>query len=142
MPVLVVVLFGGFLVNSIWCLLLNVKNKTLGDYLKADAPLLPNLVFAGLAGAIWCSQFICFKTGEPAMGKTAYVGWAVLMASAILFSTLLGIFLGEWKGTSSKTRSLLAFGLVLLLSSSVIAGYSGSLGAREKAQAPSAETGK
>ena len=61
------------------------------------------------------------------MGKMAYIGWAVLMASAILFSTLLGILLGEWKGTSGKTRGLLAAGLVLLLCSSVVAGYSGKL---------------
>lgn len=127
MPVLVVVLLGGFLINGIWCLYLNARNKTTGDYTKSGVPLAGNLVFAGLAGAIWCSQFICFKTGEPQMGKTAYIGWAVLMASAILFSTLLGIALGEWKGTSSKTRSLLATGLVLLLGSAVIAGYSGKL---------------
>ena len=129
MPVLVVVLFGGFLVNGVWCLYLNAKNKTTGDYTKKDAPL--------VAGAIWCSQFICFKTGEPAMGNMAYIGWAVLMASAILFSTLLGIFLGEWKGTSSRTRALLALGLVLLLSSTVLAAYSGKL-SQEKPAAPQA----
>ncbi|MHB8055842.1 MAG: L-rhamnose/proton symporter RhaT, partial [Candidatus Aminicenantales bacterium] len=115
MPVLVVVLAGGFTVNFLWCLFLNIKNKTLGDYVKPKAPLAGNLIFAGIAGAIWCSQFICFKTGEPAMGKTAYVGWAVLMASTILFSSLLGILLGEWKGTSRRTRSLLAAGLTLLI---------------------------
>lgn len=135
MPVLVVVLFGGFIINFVWCLILNMKNKTGGDYTKAATPILGNIVFSGLAGAIWCSQFICFKTGEPAMGKTAYVGWAVLMASAILFSTLLGIFLGEWKGTSGRTRFLLALGLVLLLASSVITGYSGYLG-QSKTEAP------
>ena len=130
MPVLVVVLLGGFTINFLWCLYLNFKNKTVADYAKTGVPLAGNFVFAGLAGAIWCSQFICFKTGEPAMGETGYVGWAVLMASAILFSTLLGIMLGEWKGTSSKTRLLLACGLVLLLGSTVIAGYSGRLAQR------------
>jgi hypothetical protein len=134
MPVLVVVLLGGFAVNFGWCLYLNFKNQTLGDYRKAATPLMANLFFAGAAGAIWCSQFICFKTGEPAMGKTAYVGWAVLMASAILFSTLLGIFLGEWKGTGGRTRGLLGAGLALLLASSVIAGYSGSLKESKPAQ--------
>lgn len=127
MPVLVVVLFGGFVVNAGWCLFLNAKNKTLGDYTRKDAPVANNLLFAGLAGAIWCSQFICFKTGEPQMGALSYIGWAVLMASAILFSTLLGIFLGEWKGTSGRTRALLAVGLILLIGSSVISAYSGSL---------------
>jgi len=127
MPVLVVVLFGGFTVNFIWCLYLNMKNRTAGDYFKAKTPLAANLLFAGLAGAIWCSQFICFKTGEPAMGKTAYVGWALLMASQILFATLIGVFLGEWKGTSRRTRSLLIAGFVLLVLTSVISGYSSKL---------------
>ncbi|MBP1622984.1 MAG: rhaT [Acidobacteria bacterium] len=128
MPVLVVVLFGGFAVNFLWCLFLNVKNRTAKDYVNRSVPLLPNLIFAAVAGAIWCSQFICFKTGEPQMGSTSYIGWAVLMASQILFSQLLGLFLGEWKNTGKKTRSLLATGLILLIASAVIAGYAGSLG--------------
>lgn len=127
MPVLVVVLLGGFLVNGLWCLYLNVANGTAGDYVKRGTPLAANLFFAGLAGAIWCSQFICFKTGEPAMGKLSYIGWSVLMASAILFSTLLGIFLGEWNNTSRRTKTLLAVGLALLVASSVVSGYSGYL---------------
>jgi L-rhamnose-H+ transport protein len=139
MPVLVVVLLGGFVVNGVWCLYLNAKNKTTGDYFKTGAPIAGNLLFAGLAGAIWCSQFIAFKTGEPAMGRMAYIGWAVLMASAILFSTLLGIFLGEWRGTSSRTRSLLAVGLVLLLSSTVLAAYSGKLSQKQTSAAPAVE---
>jgi L-rhamnose-H+ transport protein len=135
MPVLVTVLFGGFVVNFLWCLYLNFKNRTTGDYLKSSAPLAANLIFAGLAGAIWCSQFICFKTGEPAMGKTAYVGWALLMACQILFSALVGLFLGEWKGVSGRTRWLLATGLVLLVLTSVITGYSSSLAQAAPAQA-------
>jgi L-rhamnose-H+ transport protein len=128
MPVLVVVLFGGFLVNGVWCVILNVRNKTGGDYVRSGAPLVPNLLLAGLAGAIWCSQFICFKTGEPQMGKTSYIGWSVLMAAQILFSQLLGLKLGEWKGASSKTIRLLITGLALLIVSAVIAGYASSLG--------------
>jgi len=128
MPVLVVVLLGGFTINFLYCIYMNITNKTLGDYGKKNTPLITNFIFAGLAGAIWCSQFICFKTGEPAMGEMSYVGWAVLMASMIMFSTLLGILLGEWTGTSKRTRKRLALGLVLLILSSVITGYSGYLG--------------
>jgi L-rhamnose-H+ transport protein len=126
-PVLVVVLLGGFTVNCLLCLFLNFKNGTFGDYGKTGAPLLTNLIFAALAGTIWCCQFIAFKTGGAAMGPLDYIGWAVLMASAILFSSLLGVLLGEWKGTSSRTRGLLVLGLLLLLASAAIAGYSGRL---------------
>ena len=140
MPVLVVVLLGGFVVNFVWCLFLNVKNKTTGDYVKSATPLIGNFIFAGIAGAIWCSQFICFKTGEPAMGKTAYVGWALLMACQILFSSLIGVvFIREWKGTSGRTKSLLASGLALLILTTVVSGYGGYLGqqtAKPAAPAP------
>jgi L-rhamnose-H+ transport protein len=62
------------------------------------------------------------------MGPTSYIGWAVLMASMILFSQVLGLMLGEWKGTSKKTMALLSAGLVLLIVSAVVAGYGGYLG--------------
>ena len=127
MPVLVVVLLGGFTVNGIWCICLNIKNKTLSDYTNPKAPLIGNIIFAAIAGAIWVMQFVCNKTGEPSMGDLAYVGWAVLMASSILFSTILGILLGEWKGTGSRTKVLLAIGILVLLGSSVITGWSGYL---------------
>jgi L-rhamnose-H+ transport protein len=126
-PVLVVVLLGGFVVNGGLCIFLNLKNHTTGDYVKSGAPLVGNLFFAGLAGLLWCSQFICFKTGEPPMGQFSYIGWSVLMASSILFSTALGIFLGEWKNTSGRTRMLLSIGLLLLVASSVVSGVAGYL---------------
>jgi L-rhamnose-H+ transport protein len=128
MPVLVRVVLGGFVVNASWCLILNVKNKTGGDYVRSDAPLLANFFWAALAGAIWCSQFISFKTGEPKMGPTSYIGWAVLMASTILFSQLLGLWLGEWQGTSRRTIQRLIGGLALLILSAVLAGVGPSLG--------------
>ena len=115
MPVLVIALLGGFTVNFLWCLFLNAKNKTFGDNTKKDAPIVPNVIFGAIAGAIWVCQFVAFKTGEPQMGSQSYVGWAVLMASSIMFSGALGLILGEWKGTSSRTRGLLGFGLAVLL---------------------------
>jgi L-rhamnose-H+ transport protein len=125
MPVLVAALAGGFLVNFLWCLYLNGKNRTFGDYFNAKTALGASFLLSALAGALWCSQFICFKTGEPRMGERAYIGWAVLMASMILFSTILGILRREWSGTSGRTRGLLVLGLLLLLASSGLAAYSG-----------------
>ncbi len=122
-PVLVVVLLGGFTINFLWCLYLNFKNRSAGDYLKLGAPLLSNFVFAGLAGAIWCSQFIFFKMADTKIGAYAFAGWTVLMSSSIFFSSLLGVGLGEWKGVSSRTKALLVVGLVILVVSLIIIGY-------------------
>jgi L-rhamnose-H+ transport protein len=127
MPVLLMVYFGGFTVNCLWCLGLNVKNKTLSDYAKPAVPRVTNMLFAVLAGALWCSQTIFLKAGEPAMGAIAYVGWAVVNASTVLFSALLGLVLGEWKGTSARTSRLLVVGFLVLLLSSLTVGVSGYL---------------
>ncbi len=136
-PVLVVVLLGGFTVNCVWCVYLNLKNKTLGDYRKKDAPVLSNLVFAGLAGLIWCLQLIFYKVADSKIGDFAFVGWTVLMSSMIIFSTLLGLALGEWKGVSSRTKSLLGASLGVLVASLVIIGYGNKLKAGEaKGAAP------
>ena len=122
MPVLVVVLFGGFIVNIVWCLLQNAKNKSFCDYAKLLNPAFVGALFwSGLAGVIWACQFACQKVAEPAMGDMAYISFAIVMGSSVLFSSLVGIILGEWKGTGSKTKAYLATGLVVLAASIAIA---------------------
>ncbi len=141
-PVLVVVLLGGLTVNLLWCLYLNLKNKTLGDYARKDAPLAANAFFAGLAGLIWCLQFITFKVTDSKIGEFGFAGWTVFMSSMIIFSTLLGIALGEWKGVSSRTKTLLAASLAVLVASLLIIGYGNKLKAGEaKASARAAALG-
>ena len=122
MPVLVVVLWGGFAVNAAWCLWQNAKNGTFGDYRFR----FPNAVWvseslAALAGVIWACQFVCQKVGEPAMGDMRYISFAVVMGSCVLFSSVLGVALGEWRGTGARTRGVLAVGLAVLAVSIVLA---------------------
>ena len=122
MPVLVVVLFGGFLVQLVWCLQQNFKNKSFGDYATLAQPATAAVVFwSGLAGVIWACQFACQKVGESLAGDIAYISFAIVMGSSVLFSSLLGVVLGEWKGTGRKTRTYLAIGLAVLAASIVVA---------------------
>lgn len=126
-PVLVVVLAGGATVNLVWCVLLNVKNRTAGDYLKSDAPLALNYLCSALAGVIWYLQFVTLTMGETYMGKYKFNSWALLMSSMIIFSTIWAIALAEWKGCSARTKALLGAGLALLVASVGIIGYSNYL---------------
>lgn len=110
MPVLVVVLSGGFVVNAAWCLWQNAKNGSFADYGRGIAPW----ALAGSAGVIWALQFVCQKIGEPALGSVRYISFALVMGSCVLFSSVLGVVLGEWRGTGVRTRISLSVGLVLL----------------------------
>lgn len=111
LPVLVVVLWGGFVVNAAWCLWQNAKNRSFSDYRRIDA----GWGLAALAGVIWAMQFVYQKIGEPAMGEMRYISFAVVMGASVLFSTLIGIALGEWKGTGRWTKVSLFMGTLVMI---------------------------
>ncbi len=121
MPVLVVVLWGGFAVNVAWCLWQNGRNGTFADYGRMAKTAAP--AWAALAGVIWACQFACQKIGEPQMGDLKYIGFAVVMGSSIFFSSLLGLLMGEWRGTGAKTKGCLALGILVLLVSFCVISY-------------------
>jgi len=155
LPVLVVVLWGGFVTNFVWSIFLIVKNhswaqfagapginpmgaaKVTGTLMDVDPTtrltpetLVKNYVLAALAGVIWYFQFFFYSMGQTKMGKYDFSSWTLHMASIIIFATLWGVALHEWKGTSRRTRSLVALGLFLLVGSTVVVGYGNYLKVR------------
>jgi L-rhamnose-H+ transport protein len=131
LPVLVVVLAGGLTTNLIWCLALNIRNKTAGDYRGASEcgqrlssmTLRNNYLFCAVAGTVWYLQFLFYGMGNTLMGKFEFSSWTLHMASIMIFGTLWGLVLHEWKGSSARTQLLNAAGLLILISSTVIVGY-------------------
>jgi L-rhamnose-H+ transport protein len=92
---------------------------------KADGrvPMAGNYFFSALAGLTWYMQFFFYTMGETQMGNYKFSSWTIHMASIIIFSSLWGIALKEWKGSSGFTKTLLAMGLAALIFSTVIVGY-------------------
>lgn len=166
LPVLVVVLAGGFTTNFVWCLILNIRNGTGSQYFDSEvrgkvparneehiletvtdapaeemavavalaketavrAPMLANYLFSALAGTTWYMQFFFYSMGETQMGRYKFSSWTLHMASIIIFSTLWGIALKEWKGSGVRTKLLVVFSLLVLISSTVIVGYGNYVG--------------
>jgi L-rhamnose-H+ transport protein len=65
----VVILLGGLTTNFIWCMLLNARNKTFGNYTDSSTPLLSNYIFSALAGTTWFLQFFFYGMGESKLGN-------------------------------------------------------------------------
>jgi len=168
LPVLVVVLIGGFTTNFVWCLVLNIRNRTGYQYFTSDpkrysqvaketivetaidapsrevvehippstkknnsrepVPMLANYLFCALAGTTWYFQFFFYTMGETQMGKYGFSSWTLHMASIIIFSSLWGIGLKEWKGAGASALRLLTLALFLLVGSTLIVGYGNYLG--------------
>jgi L-rhamnose-H+ transport protein len=147
LPRLIVVLLGGFTTNVVWCVLLNLKNRTGYQYLASEArpehateggapvenstdlriPKLRNYFFSALAGTTWYFQFFFYSMGETQMGKYSFVSWTLHMGSIIIFSTIWGWILHEWKGASAKAHTLIAIGIATLVLSTIIIGWGARL---------------
>jgi L-rhamnose-H+ transport protein len=166
LPVLVVVLLGGFTTNIIWCVVLNIRNGTGYQYFTSEiratppspnqsqasenvrdapseetgelgmddaprplkAPMISNYLLSALAGITWYFQFFFYTMGETQMGRYKFSSWTLHMASIIIFSTLWGIALKEWKGAGTRTKALVGFSLLVLVMSTIVVGYGNYLG--------------
>lgn len=163
LPKLVVLLWGGFTTNFIWCVALNYRNRTGYQYLTSEArvdhehvtaaktgegvapvrtqappadatvPVVRNYLLCVAAGSTWYLQFFFYTMGETQMGRYGFASWTVHMASIIIFATAWGWILREWKGSSAKVHALVAAGIGLLILSTIVVGWGAYLKAQEAA---------
>ncbi|HRE52881.1 MAG TPA: L-rhamnose/proton symporter RhaT [Flavitalea sp.] len=122
----VVILWGGLTTNLIWCMFLNKKNKTFGDYTNKKTPLASNYLFSALAGTTWFLQFFFYGMGESKLGNGAS-SWILHMAFIILIANTWGVILNEWKGASAKTKRMIILGILVIIVSVLIVGYGNAL---------------
>lgn len=124
-PILIFILLGGFCTNFIYCVTLNIKNKTGKDYLSVSPSVfLNNIFFTFLAGVLWFLQFHFFGMGKSLLPEgIAVFAWSILMALNIAFSNIWGIVLKEWKGSGKKTMIVLIIGIVILILSTFVVSY-------------------
>jgi len=117
----VVLLWGGLTTNFIWCMILNARNKTFGDYTNKKTPLFSNYMFAAIAGTTWFLQFFFYGMGESKLGNGPS-SWILHMAFIILVANMWGIILKEWKGVSKKTARTIAVGILTIILAVIIVG--------------------
>lgn len=122
----VVLLWGGLTTNFIWCMILNNRNKTFGDYGNSKTPLAGNYFFSALAGTTWFLQFFFYGMGESKLGNGAS-SWILHMAFIIIIANVWGIILKEWKEVSRKTKTTITIGIATIMLSVLIVGLGNSL---------------
>jgi L-rhamnose-H+ transport protein len=118
----IVVLWGGLTTNLIWCMILNARNKTFGDYTNKNTPLLKNYLLSALAGTTWFLQFFFYGMGESKLGNGAS-SWILHMAFIILVANMWGLVSNEWKGVSQKTKITIFAGVLAIIVAVLIVGY-------------------
>lgn len=122
----VVLLWGGLTTNFVWCLFLNLKNKTYSDYTNKAAPLKANYLLSALAGTTWFLQFFFYGMGESKLGNGAS-SWILHMAFIILVANVWGLVLKEWKGVGRKTLTTIIIGILTIMLAILFVGYGNGL---------------
>ncbi len=122
----IVLMWGGLTTNFIWCMYLNFKNKTFGNYTDSRTPIGSNILFAGIAGTMWFLQFFFYGMGESKLGNGAS-SWILHMATIILTANIWGLYLKEWSSVSKKTFNTFLIGIALMLLSIVLVGIGNSM---------------
>ena len=119
---------GSFLTTVIWCIYLSIKNKTYSNFVRSSNNSLGiNYLCCAFAGFLWYINYVFFGMGKSQMGEFSFVAWGILMTLTIVFATLWGLYRGEWKKASAKTRRLMWTGLIVLIFASFLIGISSSI---------------
>jgi L-rhamnose-H+ transport protein len=118
------VLIAGFIPNLLYCSYRLFRNRTWSLY---TCPSWTKDAAMGVAMAcFWLAGVLGYGMGTTFLsGAGTSFGFAFLIASTVLASNLLGLFSGEWDGTSPKTRHLLNGAVASVLLAMVVLGAGG-----------------
>lgn len=121
--VMVIIMGGGFITNAGCCVIMNIRNRSAGNYLNSgNASLFINYLFCAIAGITGFMEFMFYGMGTTQMGKYDFASFSIHLAFVIIFSNIWGLIAHEWKGCSKHTIKLILLGIFVLMLSTVIIG--------------------
>lgn len=80
-----------------------------------------------LTGCLWFGQFFFYNLGHVRMGTYKFTSWAIHMTMLVLFSSLVGLVLREWKGCAAKTKTSLVLAIIVLIAAVLLIAYGNSI---------------
>ena len=85
-------------------------------------------VLAALTGLLWYGQFFFYSLGHVRMGTYEFSSWAIHMIMLVLFSSLMGLLLREWKGCRRVTQGMIGLAVLVLIAAVLALTYGNYLG--------------
>ncbi len=120
---------GAFITTVVYCLYLHSREKTFGEYASAgNNNVAVNYVLAAATGLLWYGQFFFYGLGHVRMGAYKFTSWAIHMIMLVLFSSLAGLMMKEWKQCGTKTMRWLFLALIVLVIAVLLLAYGNYLG--------------
>ena len=118
LPVWIIVLLGGFLVNFGYAAYLLIKTKTFKLFAQNTKT---NLVLSTVSGIFYFFGLAIYGIASSRLDTLGTsIGWALLMSLMIVISNLSSVLTGEWTGSRKALRYQLMSISILILGISVM----------------------
>ncbi|VGO19495.1 L-rhamnose/proton symporter RhaT [Pontiella sulfatireligans] len=115
---------GGFIVNTIYCIYLFIKNNSFKNYYNSGKTI--NMLLGVSMSGLFMVGMVLYTVALTIYIKDigAVVGWPLFMAATIMAANFLGLMSGEWKGVSKRAVVKLFSGIILLIVAIVLVSLS------------------
>ncbi|MCP3943131.1 MAG: hypothetical protein GY710_16810 [Desulfobacteraceae bacterium] len=119
-------LFFGFIPYAIYMLSLHKKNNSFKKYSAKNTK--KYFLFAIVMGIGWFGSLLCYGKASQLIGSIGpVIGWPLFMALIILTSNFIGWKHNEWENCGQKAKYTIFTGLIFLVLSVTVLGYSAML---------------
>jgi L-rhamnose-H+ transport protein len=120
-PVWLLILYGGFIPNFLYCAYLMIRKGSWKRYIESGTG--SYWLWGILMGTVWMGCIVSYGVGASSLGKLGTtVGWLILMAVTVLVGNLWGVITGEWQQAPKKARRRMLQGFLLLVGSVMLVG--------------------
>lgn len=120
-----IMLAAGSVANLGFCAYLFARNRSLTKFRQAG-----KLRLFGLSAAmafLWGGSIFVYGAAAPRLGSLGTsIGWPLSLATGLLLANLIGITLGEWRGTSPRARAYMYYAIPVLVVAVIILSRAGA----------------
>ena len=121
----VVVLWGAFLMNLLYCLYLLFKNNSWATFSSLNSSKAYR--WSIIAGLCWFAALGVYGQGAALLGEIGpVIGWPILLGLSLIISNFWAFRAGEWKN-AKKPFNTLIYGLIVLIGSAIVLGLGNSV---------------
>jgi L-rhamnose-H+ transport protein len=116
----------GFLINFSYCLTRIAADASLKEYF--GPPATRNVLLCGAMALMWIGSFNLYGLAYSGLGSWgAVAGWPLFISTSILVGNVWGLWRGEWRQATRRSKSLLFSGLAVLLLAIVSIAWSNTI---------------
>ncbi|BBE16083.1 L-rhamnose-proton symporter [Aquipluma nitroreducens] len=114
---------SGAIINAGYCLFLINRTKSIKSFFNEHKAI--NWILMLAMSVMWIGSFYFYGIGCSMLGDYGLIiGWPLLITLSIVVGNLWGLYRGEWKEASAKSKRILNIGLLILIGSIVLTAMS------------------